>query len=238
MQTTAQGPLALSGSALESLRALVPGHARDDDDEATMAPGRARAHRHAKRLARVYGVPDDPAAAAALDAATGRAIFAEDSRGANDEARLCLKKGPPGLWGACDDYAAFVRALAAQERERRRRPEAPPPKLQVHVFFAASDAISGASGQAYMEACWQEARPGGALADVLQVATSTVADTDHDSLASDLATLESVFAAAGGSRPDGSDADAGPDADVGTGAEGSVSIGAQGGAAARSSGDE
>ena len=241
VQTTAQGPLAFSGAALESLRTLVPGRG-SHDDEASMAPSRARARRAAQRLASVYGVPDDAAAAASLNAATGRAVFGEDTRGANDEARLCLKKGPPGLWGACEDYAAFVRALAAQERERRRdqqeaAPPVPPPKLRVRVFFAASDAMSGASGQAYMEACWQDARPGGALADALQAETATVADTDHDGVAGDLATLESIFAAAGGVRPDAA-AEAGPDAEVGTRAEANVNAGAQSDAAAPLAGNE
>lgn len=247
MQTTAQGPLAFSGAALESLRTLVPGRS-SHDDEASMAPSRARAHRHAQRLASVYGVPVDAAAAAALATATGRALFTEDTRGANDEARLCLKKGPPGLWGACDDYAAFVRDLATQERERRRNQQGapqpqsqpqsqPPPKLRVRVFFAASDAMSGPSGQAYMEACWQDARPGGALADVLQVETATVADTDHDEVAGDLATLESIFAAAGGVRPDAA-ADAGLGAEVGTRAEANVNAGAQSDTAAPLAGNE
>ena len=80
-------------------------------------------------------------------------------------------------------------------------------------------------------------RPGGALADVLQVTAATVADTDHDGVVGDLATLESVFAAAGGSRPD-ADADAGPDAKGGTGAEAGVNAEAPGGATAHSTGDQ
>ena len=114
-----------------------------------------------------------------LNGAVFGRIVAEDTTGVNEEALLCLKKGPVGLWGTCEDMAQYARDLVDAEKQRRTEcPQEPP--LQVRVFFAESDRMVGQEGQRYFDKCFHEAPdPGG----VVQY-TSTVTEADHDNIIS------------------------------------------------------
>ena len=116
---------------------------------------------------------------AELDTELPKRIFGESTVGANREALLCLKKGPEGLWGVCDDYKVFIKRLAERERSETS-------KVKVRVFFAAEDSMIGAKGREYMDCCWKEQ-------DDLDFESRIVANTDHDSVLQSIEVLESVF---------------------------------------------
>ena len=116
---------------------------------------------------------------AELDTELPKRIFSESTIGANREALLCLKKGPEGLWGVCDDYKDFLKRLVEKEREETS-------KVKVRVFFAAEDSMIGVKGREYMDCCWKEQ-------DELDFESRIVANTDHDSVLQSIEVLESVF---------------------------------------------
>lgn len=123
-----------------------------------------------------------------------KSTFSENTVGADSEALLCLRKGPAGLWGECEDYALFVRNLA--ELEKRRRVDeggnGDREKLRICAYFAESDALIGKRGQSYMEDCWRGAGEG-EFQDVLTFTTATISGTDHDSLVQSVEVLEQIF---------------------------------------------
>ena len=116
---------------------------------------------------------------AKIDTELPRRIFSESTVGANREALLCLKKGPRGLWGVCDDYEDFINRLVEGERAKTS-------KVKVRVFFAAEDSMIGVKGREYMDCCWKEQ-------DDLDFESRIIANTDHDSVLQSIEVLESVF---------------------------------------------
>ncbi|KKY32433.1 hypothetical protein UCDDA912_g07595 [Diaporthe ampelina] len=130
-----------------------------------------------------------------------KSMLSENVVGADSEALCCLRKGPAGLWGDCDDYALFVRKLAELERSRRADEGGGNTKtLRISAYFAESDALIGQKGQSYMEDCWKGSG-GDGFQDVLNFTTTTVKETDHDSVVQSVDVLKQIFLDAGGSTP-------------------------------------
>lgn len=131
-----------------------------------------------------------------------KSMFAESTVGANSEALLCLKKGQGADWGACEDYGAFVRQLAASEQERRAGtdPDRSRVRLRVRAYFAESDAMTGTKGQEYLARCFN-GQSDEAYVEAIDFGATTVAGTDHDSVLESIATLEDIFVEAGGRLP-------------------------------------
>lgn len=105
-----------------------------------------------------------------LEKLTSEYIWAEETKGINDEALTCLHKTGPGTWGACEDYGAFVRDLA-----KERTPDC---KLTVSAFFAESDELVGTGGQKYVEECFNQ--PG--IADSIDFRSCVKPGTDHNTI--------------------------------------------------------
>lgn len=97
-----------------------------------------------------------------------RAMFGENTRGANHEALLTLRKGEAGSWGACDDYATYPDALAAKMRDlfRESRQDtnrdtghadlAPPcAPLVIKSFWAEKDNMVSKKGEEYFNRCFE-----------------------------------------------------------------------------------
>ncbi|KAM7215859.1 hypothetical protein V8F06_008715 [Rhypophila decipiens] len=86
--------------------------------------------------------------------------FGENLVGADSEALFCLRKGPEGLWGDCDDYTNAARKLVDLERSRQNNQDpgvvgnGKKRGLTVHAYFAETDAMIGKKGQTYFEDCW------------------------------------------------------------------------------------
>lgn len=136
-----------------------------------------------------------------LQPQTLKVMLGENMVGADSEALCCLRKGPAGLWGDCDDYAVFVKKLAELERSRRAEDGGGnPDKLRIRAYFAETDAMIGKKGQSYMENCWK-GNGGDEVLDVLDFTTTTVKETDHDSVVQSVEVLKQIFLDAGGASP-------------------------------------
>jgi hypothetical protein len=105
-------------------------------------------------------------------------IFAEGALGANDEARLCLKKGGKDLWGVTENFEQFVHGLAAKEATRRET-GTDSAKLHVRVVFAESDVMSGERGEKYFDQIWRQNEQCRQMFDVKGV---RVPGTDHETV--------------------------------------------------------
>ncbi|KAG6356066.1 hypothetical protein INS49_015451 [Diaporthe citri] len=155
--------------------------------------------RNRQRIERDYGLPVE--LQKELQTLTLKAIFSESMVGADSEALCCLRKGPAGLWADCDDYALFVRKLAELERGRRAEDGGDNrEKLRISAYFAETDSMIGKRGQSYMEDCWKGSGEG-EFQDVLDFTTTTVRETDHDSVVQSVEVLEQIFLDAGGAAP-------------------------------------
>jgi len=104
-------------------------------------------------------------------------IFEENTKGANDEARLCLKSTEGCGWDACEDYPEFVKNLK-QSWEKKTNEEPEKEKLKVKIVFAEEDALIGKKGMEYFKECWTQEKCGRGI-DVECVQTE---GTDHDSV--------------------------------------------------------
>ena len=177
INTKVKAPLALSGAAFAQARKL-PSIFRHSNNESAEEVNR-------RKIEEVYGHSRDMQAE--LDKLFPKLMFDESTVGANSEALLCLKKGPPGFWGVCEDYSEFAKSFADQERSRNERV-----RVKVRTYFAEKDFMSGIQGQKYFEDCWRGTE------DSLDFKASTIKFTDHDSILRSVEVLERVFLEAGG----------------------------------------
>lgn len=122
-----------------------------------------------------YGV--DVETAKLVRAAAVKFAQAEETTAPNEEAKLCLRKGGEGDWGAVADYRACVRAIAEGERGGAAA-AAGKARLRVLGCFAASDAMIGKGGQGYFEECWRQED----VAGCVDFETRTYEGTNHDSV--------------------------------------------------------
>ena len=130
-----------------------------------------------KKLAEKYGV--DGETAKNIEKLQGKFSLAEDRQAGTDDAKLCLKKGLPGAWMACEDYEEYVRSLLALEQERPRDDQAS--KLKIDTFFAESDMMIGSGGAAYFERCFGE--PG--VSEHIDFHSHHLPDTNHETVITD-----------------------------------------------------
>jgi hypothetical protein len=108
-----------------------------------------------------------------VDKAVFKYGFAENSIGANDEARLCLKSVSGVSWDACDDYEKCVKDLA--EAWDKRVSEGGKP-LRVDIFLPEEDMMVGNKGMTYFENCWKEENCGKGM----KVQCVRLKGTDHE----------------------------------------------------------
>jgi len=88
-------------------------------------------------------------------------LFAENTKGGNDEARLCLKsvKGECD-YDECEDYFEFIDQLAEVWKSRV---EEGSPKLKVKILFAQDGVMIGVQGRKYFQDCWAQERCGAGI---------------------------------------------------------------------------
>ncbi|KAI9744907.1 MAG: hypothetical protein M1818_001833 [Claussenomyces sp. TS43310] len=124
-----------------------------------------------------------------LEKMTSKYIFEENTKGANDEARLCLKSTEGCGWDACEDYPEFVKNLK-QSWEKKTDGEGGTGKLKVKIVFAEEDAMIGKKGMEYFKGCWTQEKCGrGVEVECLQIE-----GTDHDSVKNpDIGFMQSMF---------------------------------------------
>ncbi|KAG8163755.1 hypothetical protein KVR01_007052 [Diaporthe batatas] len=130
-------------------------------------------------------------------------MLSENLVGADSEALYCVRKGPVGFWGECDDYALFVRKLSELERSRRvDQGCGDSQRLRISAYFAETDDMIGKKGQKYMEDCWRGSG-GDEFRDVLDFTTTTVSETDHDTVVTCVEVLEQIFRSVVSTAPAG-----------------------------------
>lgn len=183
-----------SGAAFDKISKLLP------SSSGLNAAETAPLERNRQRIESEYGLSME--LQKELQPQTLKAMLGENIVGADSEALCCLRKGPAGLWGECDDCAVFVKKLAELERSRRGAEDggANREKLRIRAYFAETDAMIGKKGQSYMEGCWK-GNGGDEFQDVLDFETTTVKETDHDSVVQFVEVLKQIFLSAGGAAP-------------------------------------
>nr|OQO05205.1 hypothetical protein B0A51_17430 [Rachicladosporium sp. CCFEE 5018] len=100
-------------------------------------------------------------------------MSAESIVGANEEAKLCLRKCEDADWGDAADYAACITKIGEREGELQDQP-----KLRIDGFFAGSDVMIGKQGQEFFERCWRSDE----VARHVDFESRTYEKADHDSL--------------------------------------------------------
>jgi hypothetical protein len=101
--------------------------------------------------------------------------FEENTKGVNDEARLCLKSTEGTGWDAAESYPDLVANLKAVWEEKVRNGSA---KLKVKIVLAEEDMMTGVKGMKYFEDCWMQEKCG----DGIEVECAEVKGTDHESV--------------------------------------------------------
>ena len=104
-------------------------------------------------------------------------LLAEGIAGANEEAKLCLRKCDDADWGEAADYSDCISKIAVNETAVGSR-ERNATKLNVDAFFGGSDIMIAKRGQMYFEQCWQNDR----VKKKIDFTTSTFSEADHDSI--------------------------------------------------------
>lgn len=90
-------------------------------------------------LVEKYGV--DEYTAKSIETLCTKYFFEEDVTAGNEEAKLCLKKAGPGLWGSCEDFSKYAHLVNDKEQQRLNSESATDlkVKLRLQVYFAESD---------------------------------------------------------------------------------------------------
>ncbi|KAH6670447.1 Alpha/Beta hydrolase protein [Halenospora varia] len=103
-------------------------------------------------------------------------LFAENTKGGNEEARLCLKSVVGECdWDACDSYPSFVKNISETWKSRV---EEGMPKLRLKVLFAEEDMMIGVKGRKYFQECFSQEKCG----EGIEVSCTLTEGTDHESL--------------------------------------------------------
>ena len=104
-------------------------------------------------------------------------MFEENTKGANDEARLCLKSTEGTDWDAAESYPELVEKLKGVWEEKVAGNEGNE-KLRVKIVFAEKDAMIGKKGPGYFEKSWTQEKCGSGI----DVECVRIPGTDHDSV--------------------------------------------------------
>lgn len=166
-----------SGLLMNLTRAITPG---------TKEP--SKSERNMKMIESKYGSSVD--FQVEFEKAIPKAMFSEETVGANREALSCLKKGPDGLWGEAEDMRLLTSKLAAREKESRNEGAE---QLAVRIFFAESDVMTGKQGQEYFLSCWNQGVGDGTEEGSFCVKATTTEGSDHDSVLQGAEALEEMF---------------------------------------------
>ncbi|TKA67243.1 hypothetical protein B0A49_12378 [Cryomyces minteri] len=122
-----------------------------------------------------YGFDEDTAKL--IEKLSSKYQFAESTAGANEEAKLCLRKCDDADWGEAADYSSCIRKIAVNEAALgSRKPNAV--KVSVEAFFGGSDIMIVKRGQKYFKQCWQSDEVKGKV----DFATRTFPEANHDSV--------------------------------------------------------
>jgi hypothetical protein len=165
MMNTLQPTFAVSGGAFTMVTSTFKDQVKTEKQK----------EEDAKKCLEGYGLPLD--VKDELDGLIFKYVFAENTEGANDEARLCLRSVPGISWDAAEDYEECVKVLA--EAWGRRVEEGGKP-LSVSVHLPEEDIMVGDKGMMYFEECWKEENKGRGM----KVECTRWKGTDHETTSS------------------------------------------------------
>ena len=130
-----------------------------------------------------------------LEKATMKYGFAENRKGGNDEARLCLKSTDGCGWLACEDCPEFVRCTKEKWEDLVDGGRG---KLRVRIVLPEEDIMVGEKGKAYFKECWSQEKCGRGV----EVECVEIKGTDHDNVTSpESGVMGPLFSAARGQWP-------------------------------------
>ena len=107
---------------------------------------------------------------------SSRFLFAENTSGGNEEARLCMKSVPGSSWDRCEVYPTFVLDLKV-EWEKRLKQNGKKLKLDI-VWGEGDDAMIGAKGMRYFKDCFKQENCG----EGIEVEVCEVPGASHDTV--------------------------------------------------------
>jgi hypothetical protein len=110
-----------------------------------------------------------------LEKLTMKYVFEENTKGANDEARLCLKSTDGCAWGACEHYPQFVKNL---KESWESRVDGGGEQLKVRIIMPEEDALIGEKGKEYFRECWTQEKCGRGI----EVGCDEIKGADHDTI--------------------------------------------------------
>lgn len=111
-----------------------------------------------------------------IDSLIFKWAFLEDTTGISDEARLCLKKTNDCSWDACEDYPEMVKNLVEMWTQRVERNESG--VLEVKIYLAEEDIMTGEQGKEYFRKCWTNEN----WTSGIKVNCEQLEGTNHDSI--------------------------------------------------------
>ena len=152
-----------SSGAFSSLPSIFP---------STNATNKEKQEEESRRCLQGFGIPLE--VREANSKSTFKRIFAEDTKGVNDEARLCLKSTEGTNWLACEDYKEYVKELG---REWQGKITDAASKLKVDIVLPEEDIMVGKKGMQYFEDCWNSE----AFGPGIEVSCVRVKGADHES---------------------------------------------------------
>lgn len=103
--------------------------------------------------------------------------------GANEEAKLCLRKCDDADWGEAVDYPKCIHKIAVNETSPDGGShETNAAKLSVDAFFSGADNMIAKRGQRYFEQCWQSDE----VKKTIDFTTRTFPKASHNSILNDV----------------------------------------------------
>lgn len=131
----------------------------------------------------VYGVP--AAFRLRFNELLFKWAFLEDTKGATEDAILCLKKDGTGLWGVCEDYEQFVPLLVEKLKGTLGGQQ-----LILRAFWAEDDMMIGRGGAEYFDGCFGQE----GVEECISYKGKVMKGTNHDNVVDDSEeALESVY---------------------------------------------
>lgn len=172
--------LGVSSGALSSFKGLFKSREVD----------KGKKEEEERKCREAYGISGD--VRKELEKTMFKFVFEENTKGANDEARLCLKSTEGCGWFACEDYPEYVKCT---KETWENAVDGGKGKLRVRIVLPEEDMMIGDKGKEYFKECWMQEKCGRGI----EVECVEIKGTDHDSVTNpEHGVLETIFLAVKG----------------------------------------
>ncbi len=169
-----KGTTGISSGAAKAFSGLfVSGREREDKKRTEMEKQQKNSEEQDRKSRAGRGIPQE-----VVDETTKlglKCMFSENTKGANEEARMCLKSVQGADWGAIESYPEFVKELKVRWEDKVGNGGT---KLRVNIILGEEDIMIGKKGMKYFEECWSQEKVGTGV----EVTCVHIAGTDHDAV--------------------------------------------------------